>query len=44
MKVISEHKSKLVKKPVKPGYRRVEALVKENDCWVTKHLDIPREA
>ena len=42
VQIISEHKSKLKAKPVKPGYKRVMAIVEENDRKFTKHIDIPK--
>ena len=40
IKIISEHKNKLVSKPVKYGYKRVMAVVDNNGFLQTMHLDI----
>ena len=42
IKIISEHK-KVKKGTLKPGFKRVEAIVQnENGLMFTQHLDIPK--
>jgi len=41
LKIISTHKRIPKSKPVKPGYKRVEAVVREGRYVSTKHIDIP---
>ena len=48
LKIISEHKSKLkggrkTNKRIKPGYKRVEAIVKKDGIISTRHIDIKKD-
>ena len=43
IKIISEHKRKLKKKPVRPEYKRVEAIVEEDGYISTRHIDIKKD-
>jgi len=40
IKIISEHKNKLISKPVKSGHKRVMAIVNNNGLIQTRHIDI----
>lgn len=40
LKIISEHKKIKKSKSIKPGYKRVEAVVREGRYIETKHIDI----
>ena len=42
VQIISEHKKIPKDKAVKDGFKRVEAMVKENGQLVTRHIDIKK--
>ena len=43
VQIISEHKNRLKSKPVKPGFKRVMAIVREGKLLQTRHLDVPNK-
>jgi hypothetical protein len=41
VQIISQHKRIKKSKPVKPGFKRVEAVIREHGFLETRHIDIP---
>jgi len=40
IRIISEHKKINSKQPLRPGFKRVEAIIKESGKIYTRHIDI----